>query len=117
MKAALIYLISFVAGPVVFWVLARQSPARRYFALLWAVTVVLVGTAYAIAQLAAPERYVGLWVILALWLAWIVVMALCVLAARARLPDLTAQRWAMALGAVGTTLPWFGLRVAQMLGG
>jgi len=51
----------------------------------------------------------------ALWLAWIAVLALCVLAVRARVRSPLIVKWTGAIGAMATTLPWFGLYAAQMM--
>ena len=119
MKIALVYLISFAAGPAMFWVLARQRPTRGYFMALCAFAVGLLAMGWAVPRLIAPDAqaspYPDLAVLLLLWVAWIVVIALCTLAARSRLPQGTARRWAFALGAMATTLPWFGLYTAQIL--
>jgi len=40
---------------------------------------------------------------------------MCVLAVRRRIDKGPALRGAVALGAISTTLPWFGLHLAQMV--
>ncbi len=119
MKSALIYLVSFVVGPAIFWVLARQRPSRGYFTLLCVIALALMVAANVVPKLAAIEgdtsAYPALTKVLLLWLGWIVVVALCALALRERLPEGTAHRWSFALGAMATTLPWFGLYAAQIV--
>jgi len=119
MKTALIYLVSFAAGPVIFWILARQRPAKGYFTLLCVIAVALMVAANVVPRLAAIEgdtsAYPALTKVMLLWLGWIVVIALCVLALRERLPEGPALRWSFALGAMATTLPWFGLYAAQIV--
>jgi len=56
-------------------------------------------------------------VIMMLWIGWVMVLTLCVLALRARLPDPVVSKAAFTLGAMATTLPWFGLYTAQMIDG
>ncbi|MCR9111673.1 MAG: hypothetical protein NXH84_00290 [Rhodobacteraceae bacterium] len=119
MKFVAAFLLTFVAGPAAFWVLARQNPTRGYFILLWLVSVALVGVAYALRLWIVPSMpdnaYAGLSVIMALWFGWIIVLALGVLAVRARDIPARYKRYAFAIGAVATTLPWFGLYAAQMV--
>ena len=113
------FLITFVAGPAAFWVLARQKPTRGYFVLLWLISVALVGVAFALRYTLLPSMpdspYAGLSVTMALWFGWIIVLALGVLAVRTRDIPTRYKRYAFALGAVATTLPWFGLYAAQMV--
>lgn len=115
MKEALIYLVTFAAGPTAFWVLARQTPSRWIFALLWVLVIALVALAYVIPGWIGMGPKAGFIMVFVMWLAWVMVMALCTLAARARLPEGPPQQWAFAIGAIATTLPWFGLYVAQWM--
>ena len=110
------FLVTFVAGPAAFWVLARQEPTRSRFLGLWAGTIGLVGLAVALRVWVLPGWPVaGLPIVMALWLGWIAVLALAVLAVRTRGVSPRYNRFAFALGAVATTLPWFGLYAAQMM--
>ncbi|WP_371225026.1 hypothetical protein [Roseovarius sp. 2305UL8-3] len=119
MITAVVYLVSFVAGPVIFWGLARRCPSRGYFTLLCVIALTLMVAANVVPKLAAIEgdtsAYPALTKVLMLWLGWIVVVALCFLALRERLPPGTAHRGAFAIGAMATTLPWFGLYAAQIV--
>ena len=121
MKLALIFLLTFTAGPAAFWVLARQQPTRSYAFVLCLLAIGLIIAAYAISVLGFPGipdgPFTGLAVILALWLAWITVLALVMLAIRHRHLPAPTQRLAFALCAMATTLPWFGLITAQMMAG
>lgn len=115
------YLASFAAGPAAFWVLARQRAEGFDFALLGLLAVVLTGFANALPRHAGETwrawAYFDVVILVLLWLAWIVVLALCVQAVRRRLPEGSAHRWAFAIGAMATTLPWFGLLLAQGVNG
>lgn len=113
------YLLVFVAGPLLYWALVRQDPDAGYFAQLAALVIVLIGFAYLV-PLGAGEawqtwEYFDVVILLVLWLAWIAVAAMCVLAVRRRIDKGPALRGAVALGAISTTLPWFGLHLAQMV--
>lgn len=111
------YLATFAAGPLAFWALARQKPEQGYFAQLAVLAVVLLVFAVIVPQGAGQEWlnwiYFGVVILTVLWVAWIVVLAMCVLAVRRRTKDGPAARWAFAIGAIATTLPWFGLNLAQ----
>ncbi|QGX99919.1 hypothetical protein EI983_17250 [Roseovarius faecimaris] len=113
----LAYLASFAAGPATFWLLARRRTDRAGFARLAALALVLVVLALLLPHLAGTTllawSYFDLLLLVLLWLAWIVVLALCVQAVRPRLPNGSAHRWAFATGTAATTLPWFGLMIAQ----
>lgn len=113
------YLLVFMAGPLLYWALVRQDPDAGHFARLAALVIALIGVAYLV-PLGAGEawqtwEYFGVVILLVLWLAWIAVAAMCVLAVRRRIDKGPALRGAVALGAIATTLPWFGLHLAQMV--
>ncbi|MEO1139376.1 MAG: hypothetical protein AAFW87_07960 [Pseudomonadota bacterium] len=116
MMMVLLFVIGFVAGPLVFWVLAKQRPTRRYVLLLWGLSVALVLAAVTLRQLLLPGGpWAGLAIILILWLAWIAVLALVMLAVRSRNVPSTTKRIAQGVTAAATTVPWFGLFTAQMV--
>jgi hypothetical protein len=113
------FLLCFVFGPGLFWLIARRRATRPRFAATWGLSMFLIGTALALRHWIMPTYpdapMAGIGVLLALWLAWILVLALAVMAIRARPVSFRLHRTAFALGAVGTTLPWFGLYAAQMV--
>jgi hypothetical protein len=113
------FLVTFVAGPAAFWVVARREPSRGNFLSLWIAAVALVFLALGLQAWVLPGMPdalpVGLAIMTALWLAWIVVLATAVLAVRKRDIAPLYKRYAFALGAVATTLPWFGLYAAQVM--
>ncbi len=120
MKLALIYLVTFLAGPVMFWLLARQPASQRYMLALFGLLALLIAAAFALnfwVLPAAPNpSLAGLAIIATLWMGWVVVLALCALTVRRRSTNTTLHRMAFALSAMATTLPWFGLYAAQMIG-
>lgn len=111
-----LFLVSFALGPAIFWVLARQRPSRSYFAALWIASALLAGAALLLPLVAGQSTTSAVAVVVLLWLGWIMVIALCFLAAQARLADRRTRRFVFATCAMGTTLPWFGLYTAQMIG-
>lgn len=117
MTMVLLFAVVFLLGPLVFWALARRAPSRGNVIGLWAVAAATVGLAFVV-------RVLGLWaygvppqllMLVALWMSWIAVLALCVLAVRARVRSPLVVRWAGVVGAMATTLPWFGLYAALMM--
>lgn len=117
MILVLTYLATFTAGPLAFWVLARQDPDQGYFAQLALLAFTLLMFAIVVpwgaGQAWLTWVYFGVVIMTVLWVAWIVVLSMCVLAIRRRTGDGPAARWAFAIGALSTTLPWFGLNLAQ----
>lgn len=83
------FLLIFAAGPVAFWALVRHTPERGYFTLLVTVALALVLLASVVPRHAGAAwqawEYQGVVILVSLWLGWIAVLALCVLALRARL--------------------------------
>ncbi|MBY5986931.1 hypothetical protein [Roseovarius atlanticus] len=112
----LLFALGFLAGPVIFWVLARQTPTRRYVTALWAVSVALIAGAFVLRQWGgAHGAYGALAVVLLAWLAWITVLSLVMLAIRTSTLPQRPRRIAYGVTAAATTLPWFGLYTAQMI--
>ena len=116
MTQALLFGLGFLAGPVIFWVLAKQPPTRRYVVTLWVASVVLIALAFASRHwVAGSTPYGALASVLLIWLAWITVLALVLLAIRSRPLPARTKRLAYGATAAATTLPWFGLYTAQMI--
>lgn len=119
MKLVVVFFMVFVVGPILFWRLARPAPSRHRIAGLMACAILLMVSAFGIGHwlvpMLAPSAYPGLAVIVASWLSWIVVLAYCVLALQYRIKSDTVRKTSLTLGAMATTLPWFGLYAAQMM--
>ncbi|MRU15406.1 hypothetical protein FDP25_08195 [Roseovarius sp. A21] len=119
MSMWLAFAMIFVAGPMAFWVLTRQPATRGYLVALWAITFGLMALAFGLANygisLAIEPRLIGLSVILSFWMAWITMLSLIMLAVRRRADTPGVQRVAFVVGAMATTLPWFGLYAAKMV--
>ena len=119
MTLAVTFLIVFLVGPWTFRRLTQAAPTPRAMRAI----LLMVGAAFLVA-LALRLGFADLWgrnlwltglVAAALWLAWIGVIALVVQALRRADPRLSMQRWSGALGAASTTVPWFGLALADVL--
>ena len=119
MTLELAFAVVFVVGPATFWVLSRQDATRRYFIVLWVATVGLLAGAYGVGtygiNLSLGPFHTGLIVVLAFWLSWIGMLSLIMLAVKRQVASPTVRRVAFAIGAMATTLPWFGLYAAKML--
>ncbi len=115
----LTFAVIFVAGPAAFWVLSKQDATRRYFIVLWVATVGLLAGAYGIGtygiNLSLGAFHTGLIVLVAYWLSWIGMLSLIMLAVKRQVASTAVRRVAFAIGAIATTLPWFGLYAARML--
>jgi hypothetical protein len=109
----------FVAGPAAFWLLSTQDATRMYVIGLWVVTLGLMALAYGMGTygmtLSVGPFYMGVTVLASFWLAWITMLALIMLAVRRLGVSRGVRRAAFAIGAMATTLPWFGLYAARMV--
>jgi hypothetical protein len=116
-----IFTIFFVGGPVIFRALTQPAPSRGtlYSLIVFAVVFGLFGFGlrYGFAELWGRNTVLTVGCILALWFAWVGVLALGAQALRQAEPGLHMRRWTAILGAAGTTVPWFGLASASVLAG
>ena len=113
-----LFTLIFVGGPVMFHIGLWYGRTRRGEALILAITLALVLAGLLLQQArgqASPTFLAGGAV--AFWLAWVGILVFCVLRIRRVLPGLKIQRWSRVLGAIGTTIPWFGFVSATMLAG
>ena len=119
MTLALTFLIVILVGPWAVRRLTQSAPTPRAMRAV----ALMVGAAFLVALVLRYgfQDHWGdnLWLIglvtAALWAAWIGVIALVVQALRRADPRHSMQRWSGALGAAGTTVPWFGLVLAGIL--
>ena len=119
MKLLITFLIVFVVGPVIFWVMTRGRASRLHIASLMGLAILLMLVAFSLGHWLVPMMessiYPGLGSLLASWLAWIAMLAYCALAVLRRWKSPRARKITLAIGAMATTLPWFGLYTAQMM--
>jgi high-affinity Fe2+/Pb2+ permease len=119
MSMWLAFAMVFLAGPTAFWVLSKQRATRGYLVALWIITFGLMALAFGLANyginLAIKPRFIGLSVILSFWMAWITMLSLIMLAVRRKANAPGLHRAAFVVGAMATTLPWFGLYTARMV--
>lgn len=112
----ILYIVVFVVGPALFLLLAR-SDGRSW--PLAAIASVLVALSFALRKnaslLVAVDTGPLLVSLFLIWVAWILVLVLVVRAVCRTYSGHGARRWAQALGAMGTTVPWFGFAAATMM--
>ncbi|MCR9127471.1 MAG: hypothetical protein NXH82_15265 [Rhodobacteraceae bacterium] len=107
---AALYGAVFVLGPVAVWLMARAAPGAAIVRLLGLVVVLLTGAAM-LAQVMVP----GVLALALLWAAWVVSMGLLVQVLRLVIGAGASRKWTAVAGAVGATVPWFGILVARMV--
>ncbi len=114
MMLILLFVMAFVLGPALFLALeqfdGRAWPLALVASALAAVSFALRNEVAVILGATPGTLFVSL---LLIWIAWVLVLVLVVRAARRTWPE--RRRVARALGAMGTTVPWFGFAAAQMM--
>jgi len=114
------YLVVFIAGPVLLNLLVKQDRSIIFFTGLAVAAAALTITALAIDRAIdranLPTNSLTLVMLIALWLAWVLTIAICVRAIRAQFPARQMRRWSAVIGTIATTIPWFGLSAATYLG-
>ena len=108
------YVTVFVGGPVVMLLLIYPAPTWRRFVIGCLAVMALIGAAVLAAR--TPGE-LGLLALGAMWLAWVVMVAMCVQAVRLRNKGASARRWSATVGAMATAIPWLGLSLARMVAG
>lgn len=112
----ILFTMAFVLGPTLFLVLVNFDGRRWPLALIASVMVLLSFLLRSEAGLTLGVNPLPVFLsILFIWLAWIVVLVMVVHAVHATYPTRKAHRWSRAIGAMGTTVPWFGFAAAQMM--
>ena len=113
-----IFLAVFVAGPLAFLLLLRLAPSKRRSIGLVCLVVGSTGMSASLRYLSGgwgQDAFYTLAGIGFIWVAWIAVIVF--LAQRFRQLDnrLLMRRWTAIIGALATTVPWFGLASARMM--
>lgn len=112
-----VFVIVFVAGPLIFRALTNDRPSRRglhriaAFAVVCAVTALVIR--YGFAHRWENDLVATAVSVLFIWLGWIGILALATQALRQTDPGVAMRRWTGVLGTVATTIPWFGLAWAS----
>ncbi|QBF33177.1 hypothetical protein [Thalassococcus sp. S3] len=117
MNAALVlaYALIFLLGPAFALVLLSRAPGGREVRLLGGGIGLLIVGAFGWSLMATGGAFVTP---LLLWVAWVISMALVGQVLRLMLEDPPkARRWTAAVAAIGATIPWFGIVIAQTMAG
>ncbi|WP_299727928.1 hypothetical protein [uncultured Tateyamaria sp.] len=116
MMLLVLFTMAFVLGPGLFLILLHYDFGRGPLALVASLLVVASFVLRSEAGLTLALEPVPVFLsIAAIWIAWVLVLVLVVRAWRSAHPTAAAQRWSRAIGAMGTTVPWFGFAAAQMM--
>ena len=119
MTLVLVFLIVFLIGPFLFKALIAVPPSLRAIrtlgAMVLATFLFATGLRYGLLRYWSDSPWLLGVIALTLWAAWIGVIALVVQSLRRADPRPAMHRWSGVLGAVGTTVPWFGLVLANLM--
>ncbi|MFG6559311.1 hypothetical protein [Sulfitobacter sp. 1A15299] len=119
MTLVLAFLFVFLIGPFLFKALIAVPPSLRAIraltAMVLATFLIALALRYGLTRYWNDSAWLLGAIALALWAAWIGVIALVVQALRRADPRPAMRRWSGVLGAVGTTVPWFGLVLANLM--
>ncbi|MFT6021933.1 MAG: hypothetical protein ACI9PY_000038 [Ascidiaceihabitans sp.] len=113
-----IFFLVFVVGPLVFFAFIRPVPTRRQFRGLIAITAGCLGLGLALrfGSNAWGRDPVQTFASMSMmWAAWIAILALVVQRFRAADSGAVMRRWTAIMGAICTTIPWFGLASARFM--
>jgi hypothetical protein len=118
LELVIIFALVFVAGPYCYVSLLRRAPSRRQFVGLGFITGGATALGFALRYLAdgwGQDMLVTVAGIGAIWLAWIAILAFVAQTFRKHDAGANVRRWTMVIGALATTIPWFGLASARMM--
>lgn len=121
MSYVILFLIVFVGGPLAFRGLTRGGPSPAAFRRLAIFTALCAATGltlrYGFANLWGQNLLITGAGIAFIWGGWIGVLAYGAQALRRIDHGVRMRRWTAVAGAVGTTVPWFGLASASLMVG
>jgi len=121
MSYEILFLIVFVGGPLAFRALTKKGPSPAAFWRLAMFTALRAGIGltlrYGFSSLWGHNLLITGTGIAFIWGGWIGVLAYGAQALRRMDQGLRMRRWTGVMGAVGTTVPWFGLASASLVTG
>jgi hypothetical protein len=120
MTLILVFVIFFVGGPLIFRALMQADPTALTLRVLGLVTAACALGGVVLRYGSSPSLGDDLILtgaaILTAWFAWIGILAFGAQMLRRADDGAQIRRWTAVLGALGTTVPWFGLASADMVG-
>ncbi len=121
MMLVAIFLVVFVGGPLIFRTMTNASPTSRVLRTLSLLALSCVIAGLLLRYFTTDDRGLSLWLsgagVLLIWVAWIGVLAFVVQTLRHKNSSIRMRRWTGIIGALGTTIPWFGLVSANLIAG
>jgi hypothetical protein len=116
MMIFVLFVMAFVLGPALFLILVRID--GQWWPLML-ISVLMVAFSFYLRKQAnltvGPAMMSQFLSVMLIWLAWILVLVLVVGAVRRAFPSPAMNKWSRVIGAMGTTVPWFGFVTAQMM--
>lgn len=114
----IIYVTVFIVGPATFLGLLRASPSKKNFVGLGCIVAGSTAMSFILRYLSGgwgQDVAITLFGIGLIWLAWIAILAFVAQTFRQQDARKTMRRWTAVIGALATTIPWFGLASARMM--
>lgn len=114
----IIFAMVFVIGPLSYVWFLRLPPSKKQFVGLGCIAVGATGMSFVLRYLSAgwgvyvTETFAGIALI---WIAWISILVFVAQSFRQQYPGAAMRRWTTVIGALATTIPWFGLASARMM--
>jgi len=119
MNYAILFVMFFAGGPLAFRSLTQAGPSAAAFRRLAIFTAVCAATGltllYGLADVWGRNLLVTGAGVAFIWGGWIGLLAYGAQALRRADAGVSMRRWTSVLGAMGTTVPWFGLASASLL--
>jgi hypothetical protein len=108
----------FVGGPLAYLRLLRPRPSKKQFVGLGCIVAGSTAISFILRYLSGAWGH-DVWVTLAgitlIWIAWIAILVFVAQTFRKEYSSPAIHRWTTVVGALATTIPWFGLASARMM--
>jgi drug/metabolite transporter (DMT)-like permease len=115
---AIIFATVFVVGPLSYLWLLRPRPSRKQFVGIGCIVAGSTGMSIVLRYLSGgwgQDVWVTLTGIALIWIAWIAILVFVAQKFRQQDARQVVRRWTSVIGALATTIPWFGLASARMM--
>ncbi len=117
MTLVAVFLIVFLGGPLLFGLFTKCAPSKGNMRMLVLIAILCAGAALVLRYGALvnwrEDPLVVVAGIVLIWWGWIAILAVVTQVLRRADQGLAMRRATAILGAVGTTIPWFGLAIAS----